>query len=349
MRDRQALPARAGPAPLAAVLLPLLLVLAGAGCRVEVGPPGEASEARAGTVHVYTSMYKEVIEAVEPVLAKRLEIASPGTRVEWFQSGSEKVAQRLDAELAAGGSPCDVLLTSDPAYYRRLEREGRLVPYVSPAALRQPRSLVDPDGSFATARLSTMVIGISPRHAGERPRSFADLGRPDLRVTLGDPLSSGTTLTAVAALSTRLGWDWFRVLKAKGTVAAGGGGAVMQRLESGEADAGIVLLENILLARARGSKVAAVIPSDGAVAIPGPIALLQRARRSEAARAVYDAILSEEVQRAIVALGMMHSPDPAIPPPDGAPPLEALLAGSEEPSAETSEKVKETFNAIFFR
>lgn len=326
----------------------VLIAVISAGCRVEVGPRREASEARAGTVHVYTSMYKEVIEAIEPVLARRLETTSPGTRVEWFQSASEKVAQRLDAELAAGGSPCDLLLTSDPAYYERLEREGRLVPYVSPAALRQPRSLVDAEGSFAAARLSTMVIGISPRYAGERPRSFADLAKPGLRVTLGDPLSSGTTLTAVAVLSTRLGWDWFRALEAKGTVAAGGGGAVMQRLESGEADAGIVLLENILLAQARGSKVAVAIPSDGAVVIPGPIAILQRARRSEAARAVYDALLSEDVQRAIVDLGKMHSPDPAVPPPAGAPPLEALLAGSGAP-AETSEKVKETFNAIFFR
>jgi iron(III) transport system substrate-binding protein len=282
------------------------------------------------------------------VLARRLEATAPGTRVEWFQSGSEKVAQRLDAELAAGGSPCDLLLTSDPAYYRRLDEEGRLVPYVSPAALRQPRRLVDPDGAFAAARLSTMVIGVSPKYAGPRPRAFADLASPGIRATLGDPLSSGTTLTAVGVLAARLGWDWFRALAAKGTVAAGGGGAVMQRLESGEADAGIVLLENVLLARARGSKVEAVIPSDGAIVIPGPIALLAHARRSEAARAVYDALLSPEVQRAIVALGKMHSPDPASPPPDGAPTLEALFDETEE-SSESIEKVKETFNAIFFK
>src|SRR5688572_30256923 len=173
MRPRPASPPPNRPARAAALLI---VVLACPGCRVEFGAEEQGSAgARDATVRVYTSMYKEVIEAIEPALAKRLETTSPGTRVEWFQSGSEKVAQRLDAELAAGGSPCDVLLTSDPAYYRRLEREGRLVPYVSPAALRQPRALVDPDGMFAAARLSTMVIGLSPRLAAEPPRSFADL------------------------------------------------------------------------------------------------------------------------------------------------------------------------------
>src|SRR5687767_8207394 len=113
------------------LLFGIVLLSAGAAaCRVEFGArehaagvPGEA------TVHVYSSMYKEVIEAIGPVLEKRLAETSPGTKVEWFQSGSEKIAARLDAELAAGGSPADILLTSDPSYYAKLQSKGLLLRY----------------------------------------------------------------------------------------------------------------------------------------------------------------------------------------------------------------------------
>ena len=67
----------------------------------------------------------EVLDALQPAIEARLRAQGLGsTRIEWFQSGSEKVAARIDAELASGGSPCDVLLTSDPTYYARLKREG---------------------------------------------------------------------------------------------------------------------------------------------------------------------------------------------------------------------------------
>lgn len=333
-------------------------LLAAAGCRVEWGPregeeDGAGAEGREAIVHVYTSMYKEVIEAIGPALEKRLAETSPGTKVEWFQSGSEKVAARLDAELAAGGSLADVLLTSDPSYYAKLQAKGLLVPYVSPAVLRQPREFVDRDGHWATARISTMVIGLSAARAarGEAPRSFADLAAPAAgRVTMPDPLSSGTTFTTVAQLSARLGWDYFERLKARGAVAAGGNSSVQQRLDTGEAEAGMLLLENVLAAKKRGSRVELVVPADGAVLIPGQIALLPHAKRSHASRAVYDAILSDEVQRLIVEVGLMHSPDPQLAAPAGAPSLDELLdAQPKVKVAETPEAIKTAFDTIFYR
>ncbi|HVO29150.1 MAG TPA: extracellular solute-binding protein [bacterium] len=322
-----------------------------AGCRVELGAPaGGAAGSGPQTVRVYSSMYKQVIDAVEPVLAARLAKTAPGVTVEWFQSGSEKVATRLDAEFASGGSPCDLLLTSDPNYYARLKADGRLVPYVSPAALRQPKGFVEPDGYWATARVSTMVIGVSAALEGsaKAPASFHDLAKPGLRVAMGDPLSSGTNFTTVSVLRARYGWDFLAALKKNGAVVAGGNSNVQQRLLTGETDAGWVLLENLLAARAKGDKLGVVIPADGAVIVPGPIALLEHGRHSEAARAVYDALLSDDVQKVVVEKGLMHSPDPALPPPAGAPALDALLAKATAPSTETADAIKTHFNSIYF-
>lgn len=326
--------------------LSLTLVCAAllASCRVEFGQPALAKGgAGAQTVRIYSSMFKQVIEAVEPALLAQ----APGVKIEWFQSGSEKIATRLDAELSTGGSPCDLLLTSDPAYYARLKREGRLVPYVSPRALRQPRDLVDPDGAWATARLSVMVLGVAPEALA--PKGFRELARSGLRIAIGDPLSSGTSFTTVSTLSARYGWDYFRALKKAGAVIAGGNASVLQRLQTGESQAGWVLVENLLSARARGDKIQLVIPADGAVIVPGPVALLEHARHSEAARAVYDALLSEPVQRVLIEKGYLYSPDPALPPPGDLPPLQVLLSHATATSAEPPEQIKEKFNSVFFQ
>jgi iron(III) transport system substrate-binding protein len=329
----------------------LAVVALCAACRIEVGAPARAADSEAATVRVYSSIYQHVIDALQPALLAELRARGHGNvQVEWFQSGSEKVAARLDAELASGGSPCDLLLTSDPSYFDRLKRDSVLVAYVSPATLKMPRELIDPDGAWALSRIVTMAIAVSPKLDAQRvPKSFADLSRGTLKVALGDPLASGTSLTAVASLATHYGWDYFRALKRAGAVVAGGNAAVLQRVESGESDAGVVLLENILAARARGSKVIAVIPEDGAVVIPGPIALLKHGARSLAARAVYDAFLSDKVQQLMVQSGRMHSPDLHLAPPEGAPPLRELLARAQPQPTEPTEKVKAAFNAIFFQ
>lgn len=351
--------------------LPLLLALltaasAGGGCAPKPATTSSPAES-ATTIRVYTSMYREVIDALSPVLAERI---GPRIRVEWEQAGSGKIAARLDAELASpGGSTADLLLTADPDYYRRLKDAGTLVPYRSPAAGKQPAAFRDPQGAYATVRFSTMVIGLSPELAGakEKPASFMDLAGmekvpasfraiPDpskwWRIAMGNPATSGTALTTVAVLSDRLGWEYFRALHRVRMLAAGGNSTVLQRLDTGESDAGIVLLENVLAAREAGSKVAVVYPADGAIVIPGLIALLPHAKKNEAAAAaVYDAFLSEEVQRAIVEKGFMHSPDPAMPAPTGAPSLEALLAGVEPASLYAPRKnageIKTLFEGIF--
>src|SRR5207237_6915366 len=140
----------------------------------------------------YTSMYPQVVYAMTPVLKAKL----PEVNIRWFQSGSEKVANRLEAELAAGGTQADLLVTSDPFLFERYKREGRWLRYASPNALRTPRELIDLDGAYTACRLSTMVL-VHRRDVTDPPRSFAELAEPKWRseVALGDPTTSGTAFT----------------------------------------------------------------------------------------------------------------------------------------------------------
>jgi iron(III) transport system substrate-binding protein len=301
-----------------------LLLLCWSACRVEFGPPGgtaaPAGDAPSGEVWIYTSMYPSVIESFEALLRQELPQIEP----RFYQAGSEKVAQRIEAEWTAGGSPACLVLTSDPFWYVRSARAGRLQRHLAPDVLRIDRALVDPDGTWATARLSLMVLAVpESMPAQERPRRFSDLADPRFagRITIGDPLASGTTYTWLAFMLQEGGWTLVDQMRANGLVAAGGSSAVLGRITSGERPVGALLLENLL--SADGTVAVPVFPEDGAVLVPGPIALTAECRNPVAARAIYDLILSRAGQQLIVA-GDMYSPLPSLPPPQGAPPLTEL-------------------------
>ncbi len=306
--------------------------------------------APSGDVWVYTSMYRHVLDALDPVLREAL----PAVKVHWFQAGSEKVASRLEAELAAGGSVCDLLITSDPFLYQRFKHEHRWLPYVSPNGVRTPKSLVDLDGEFAAIRVSTMVIVTA--QGAIAPSTFAALSSPEFadEVALGDPMTSGTAFTWAVAVERGSGRETFAKLRANRARVAGGNAAVLQKIEGHEARVGVLLLENALAAQAKGSAVAIAWPSDGAVIIPGYAGVLSTTRNAVASKAVIDVLLTMKAQRVISEFGDMHAADPRLPGPRGTPGLEALLERSQafdeaflERGLNEGERVKQAFSQAF--
>ncbi|MFK7929701.1 MAG: ABC transporter substrate-binding protein [Myxococcota bacterium] len=298
-------------------------------CRVEFGPPNAGSQPSAagdapkGEVWIYTSMYQSVVDDLTPMLREAL----PEVQVRWYRAGSEKVAQRAEAEWSSGGTKACLLMTSDPFWYDDLASQGRLKPHFSPNILELDRGFVDAKARWSTARISLMVMSVNETRlsADEAPNRFSDLSDPVWkdRITMGDPLSSGTMFTTLAFWDTRESWSFVESLRSNGLVAAGGNSSVLTRIETGEREVGVVLLENLLSAAENNSPAKAVFPEDGAIAIPGPIALTSDCSNDQAARAVYDIIQSEAGQKAMVA-GKMYSAMPGVAPPAGAPSLDSI-------------------------
>lgn len=291
-----------------------MLLLSLLACRVELGPPGRAARADRPTVWVYTSAYQEQVDQFAAAVAEEL----PDVDVKWFQGGSEKVAQRWEAEHGAGGSPACVLATSDPIWYVGLAGRGLLAEYVSPRALDLPRAWVS--RHWAAHRVDLMVIG-APLD-GDAPTSFAALAEPAWRgrFSSGDPFSSGTAFTTVAAWESMYGPDFLGRLDANGWVMAGGNSAVLGRVESGEKPFGVVLLNNLLT---RAGVVRTIFPADGAVPIPGLLGITAECPEPDAAERVVDWLMGDTAQ-ALVVKNRMHSPFPGMPAPEGAPPLEDI-------------------------
>jgi iron(III) transport system substrate-binding protein len=293
------------------VLIALLL-----SCRVEVGRPAQVqAEEPTGPVQlwVYTSLYQEVIDQLQPAAKQAL----PDVELLFFQGGSEKVAQRWEAEHEAGGSRACLIATSDPGWYVDLSRRGLLRTYITPRALDLPRPWVRP--TWATVRLGMMVMASTVEPAPSAFRELVDPAWRD-RYSSGDPLSSGTTFTTVSAWERIYGEEHSARLQQNGWVKAGGNSAVLGRMESGERPIGVLLLENLLLKPGRAR---VIWPEDGAVPIPGPLAIPSDCPSPAAAERVYDWLFSDAAQQLIVQ-GAMYSPFPELPPPKGAPALSEL-------------------------
>ena len=274
-------------------------------------------------VWIYTSIYPRVIEKLEP----QLQAAFPDITFRWYQKGSEQVAARINAEIASGDVLCDLLMTSDPFYYAQLDDRELLLPHASPGAAGILEGLRDPEHAFTTVRVPLMVIVVNHDRlpAPEHPASFKALALPRYkdRVSMGDPLKSGTNFTTVAALSKLYGWEYFEALHRNGVMSAGGNSAVLQRVETGERPIGVILLENVLPRIAKGAPITVVYPSDGAIPIPSPIAIMKSTSHPELARRVQDLFFTPDMQAAIVE-GHMYSPLPNFAPPEGGRPWQDL-------------------------
>lgn len=308
---RLASPIRRSPGRCVLAAALLLLVLSLSGC---AGPGSQEPE-----IWIYTSVYKEIYPLFEP----GLEEAFPGVSFHFYQSGSEKIAAKILAEEQGGGSRADLLMTSDLFFYEELAKEGRLLPLSGlqvpglGAELRQPEDL------YWVQRYPVMVLAYNRQmlRPEDAPKGWADLLDPRFagQLTMPSPLESGSALTSILYLYQRFGEDYFSGLRRNEVLAAGGNGSTLSRLQSGERPVGMVLMENLLQAEAKGmDSVAMVLPEEGALTIPSPLAVLANSDQPELARRVAAWFFSPQA-RQVVIQGWMYTPFADDAAPTGAP------------------------------
>lgn len=275
---------------------------------------------------IYTSLYKDTIADLEP----RLQKAFPDVKFQWFQAGSEEIAAKVGAELFAGATKADLLISSDRFWYEDLAAREQLHAYRPKAAEAVPQELRNPQNFYTTLSIPVMVLGynadlINPAQA---PKSFKDLADPKWKgkISGGDPLSSGTNFTTIAFLQNRYGWPFMEKLKANQVLTEGGNSAVIRRMQTGERPIGWVLLENLLRVQ-EDSRIRVVFPEDGAVLQSNVVSIVRKTGgQMELGEKVVEWLYSREGQEAMVR-SFMYSPLPGIDPPKGAPEYASLTKG----------------------
>ena len=102
-----------------------------------------------------------------------------------------------------------------------------------------------------------------------------------------------------------LGGSYYEALAKNGAVAARGNGAVATAVAGGQKMYGVLVDFMGLNAKAKGSPVEFVFPTEGVTAVTEPVAILRTTRNPEAARAFVDFLISAEGQALAVRQGYL--------------------------------------------
>ena len=215
----------------------MAIILLVPGCGSEPSTtPSQAGETTELNVHVAASM-----SAVFTSLGDAFEDQFPDVSVKFNFGGSATLATQIQQ-----GAPADIVVVADSSNIEKLVASGDV----------RPSDVAD----LALNKLAILV----PRGNPERIKNLADLTRPGLKVILCD---SSQPCGAYAETSLSLG-----DISLKAASREANASAVVARVASGEADAGISYVTDGLVARDRVDAVS--IPDSLNVAANYPLAVI---------------------------------------------------------------------------
>lgn len=282
-----------------------------------------------GEVVIYSSMYQFVLDMLDEALKKEFPNLTPGNDGSFFfYGGTSSLITKIYGEMETGTLDCDMMLVAEPALSLELKEAG----YLERVEIEEPEKLLrfpyDAEGFWYPVRVCNMVLAYNPEMVDDWaargvtiPHSFeAFANDPALKgyISMGNPMSSGTTFAAVASLTqdNHYGQDYLKGLAANNVMIESGSTAIT-KLQTGECAAIMILEESVLKALKDAedagtpiTNLACIYPEDGVVLIPSTVMTVAEEHSKnvniEACEAIEQWLLSEEAQKLIME-GFMHS------------------------------------------
>ena len=271
------------------------------------GQPSMA-QAEKMSVMLYSSMKDKQLSELKANFKQKY----PDIQMDYYSASTGKVMTKLTAEERAGNISCDIVWVGDPTNYFSLKENNLLLPYVSPEAKTIPSSFKDPDNMYCAARIITlgMVYNVNTVKGADIPTDWNDMLKPRFGksvTVMTDPTFSGTSLYAVAALSEnpKFGWAFFEKAKSNGMRVEKGSSAVVNKTGAGEYDICIGVDYIARSKQIKGMPIKFVYPESGMVTVPSPIAIFKNTKNINAAKLLYDYILSLEGQKVLIKTQVM--------------------------------------------
>lgn len=306
-----------------------------------------ASSVSAADLVLYTSQPNEDAQAT----VDGFKAANPGVTVDWVRDGTPKIMAKVMAEIEAGNPVADVLLISDTVTLERMKQAKQLLAYKSPEAANYDKTLYDADGYYYSTKLITTGIMYNTA-AKMKPTSWKDLEKAEAKglIAMPSPLTSGAALIHAQTLASdkSLGWDYYKALQANGAVAAGGNGAVLKSVATGEKAYGVVVDYMPIREKAKGAPVEFVFPTEGVSAVTEPVGILSTTKHADAAKKFVDYVLSEKGQDGFLKLGYIPARN-GMAVPEGFPAREnikVISVGAAE-ALKNSDADMKSFTGIF--
>lgn len=250
-------------------------------------------------VLLYTSVPQELATQFTDAFMKK----RPDIKVEVYRAGSTEVGAKIAAEREVGGIRADLLWLADAPVYYDLRKRGELYSYISPEAKAIPADIKDPKGLFTAGRLINMIIAVNTEviPLKDAPKSWKDFPDVGNKAAMGNPLYSGSNFVTVAAFVKKDGnWSWFERARAKGVAVVRGNSEAATALAGKEFGVAMTLDYIVAGLIKKGAPLAIVWPSDGAISVPSPIAIIKGTKNPNGSKAFVDYVLSKEGQEFLV-------------------------------------------------
>ena len=265
-----------------------------------------APEDITGDLTLYTS---EPEELVSEMVAKFNE-TYPNVNIEIFRSGTGKVTAKMDAELATGSTPANILWFADIAYINNLDQEGMIYHYTPQTAkdVGVDEQYLYNDGMGGEVRLIYNVIAYNTDEVTEAPKDWMDVTTEEYKgsFAMANPNYSGGAFSALVVHvqnEDKVGWAWYDALDANDVKFEESNGNLQTKVSSGEYKAVAIVDFMARTAKAEGSPVDYVYPESGAVLVPTPLSIMNNIPEESipAAEAFVEWCYTEEAQELMVA------------------------------------------------
>lgn len=296
-------------------------VVAGRG----MAQPAELVEAarREGTLTWYTAHTDgETAEITGRAFTKLY----PGVNVQVIRTTAQVAYERLLQDIKNNVAQCDVFSSTDPGHDEALKARKLLLAYrpANAAAVLPAFKDVDPDGFYYATSAGLVLITYNTRKVKpeEVPKNWPDLLLPRWKrqVSVGHPAFSGYVGTWVLAMRKLYGWDYFEKLAAGQPQIGRSVNDTVTMLNAGERSVAAGPSGTTLNAADKGNPVALSYPTDGAVLLVSPSAIMANAPHPNAAKLFMEFMLSEEHAK-ISVQARNESLRPEVSPLTGAKPF----------------------------
>lgn len=227
----------------------------------------------------------------------------PAIKGSVIRTTAQVAYQRLLQDIKNGIRQCDVFSSTDLGHDEALRDDGRFLKWTpaGAATLRPEFRDLDPGNTYypTLAELVVPIYKTDKVTEAQAPRNWPDFLDPRWRnqVSVGHPAFSGTVGTWVVAMKKLYGWEFFEKLEKNKPLIGRSVNDAVGVLTSGERIVGIGPSGLSQVTAARGNPVGISYPTDGAVLIVSPSAVMKDAPHPAAARLFVEWLLGPAMSR----------------------------------------------------
>ena len=245
---------------------------------------------------IYTSNNQQAVQAVTDTAATLL----PKIKINAITGGSGQLLRRIEAEVSK--PQADIFWSSSPNTLGAFK--PLYAPYKSPNAASVPGDLSEAAQLWTAANIHVVVAMMNSSQFGgaAAPATWTDLLDPKWKgkIIIADPANSSTAYTIAWGIKTLYGAEGLKKLAANVTVTSAAA-TVLRAVAQGEYAIGLTFESNAYAYVAGGQKdIALLYPADGTFTSPESLVLVKNAPAGDAAKKVYDLLLSKEAQIALL-------------------------------------------------